>query len=128
MLALRPNKSFDLFCNSLIREMENAGVKPSLNKTYTSSNSYSLTKEKDAVVFQTLATGLNEKDITMCIENKKLHVSSNSEKKGKLISYFDFILPVGDVQAGLTSAELSQGILTVRMPIQEDKKAFNISF
>ena len=127
MLALRPN-SFDLLYNNLLKEVENTGVKTSLKRSYTSSSSYSLVKEKDAVIFQTLATGLNESDIEMCIENKKLHVSGKSEEKGQFISSFDFKLPVGDVQADLTSAELKQGILTIRMPIQEDKKAVNISF
>ena len=127
MLALRPN-SFDLLYNNLLKEVENTGVKTSLKRSYTSSSSYSLVKEKDAVIFQTLATGLNESDIEMCIENKKLHVSGKSEEKGQFISSFDFKLPVGDVQAKNTSAELSQGILTIKMPIKEDKKAVNISF
>ena len=120
MLTLRPN-SFDLLYNSLLNDFD--GSKTSLNKS-----SYSLVKEKDAVVFQTLATGLNESDISMSIENKKLHVSAKPEEKGHFISSFDFKLPVGDVQAKNTSAELSQGILTIRMPIKEDKKAVNISF
>ena len=64
----------------------------------------------------------------MSIENKKLYVSGNSEEKGQFISSFDFKLPVGDVQAKHTSAELSQGILTIRMPIKEDKKSVDISF
>ena len=127
MLTLRPN-SFDLLYNNLLKEVENSGTKTSLKKSYTRSSSYSLVKEKDAVVFQTIATGLNESDITMSIENKKLHVSSKSEEVGQFISSFDFKLPVGDVQAKNTSAELSQGILTIRMPIKEDKKAVNISF
>ena len=127
MLALRPN-SFDLLYNNLLKEVESSGVKSSLKRSYTSSSSYNLVKEKDAVIFQTLATGLNEKDISMCIEDKKLYVSGKSEEKGQFISSFDFKLPVGDVQADLTSAELKQGILTIRMPIQEDKKAVNISF
>ena len=127
MITLRPN-SFDLFYNSLLKEVENTGVKSSLKKSYTGSSSYSLVKEKDAVVFQTLATGLNESDILMSIENKKLHVSASPEERGNFISSFDFKLPVGDVQAKNTSAELSQGILTIRMPIKEEKKAVNISF
>tara|TARA_Y100000592_G_scaffold3363_1_gene4903 strand:+ start:20885 stop:21268 length:384 start_codon:yes stop_codon:yes gene_type:complete len=127
MLTLRPN-SFDLLYNSLLKEVENTGVKSSLKRSYTSSSSYSLVKEKDAVIFQTLATGLNEKDIAMSIEDKKLHVSGKPEEKGQFISSFDFKLPVGDVQADRTSAELTQGILTIRMPIQEDKKAVSISF
>ena len=127
MLTLRPN-SFDLLYNNLLKEVESTGVKSSLKRSYASSSSYSLVKEKDAVVFQTLATGLNESDISMSIENKKLHVSAKPEEKGNFISSFDFKLPVGDVQAKHTSAELSQGILTIRMPIKEDKKAVNISF
>ena len=127
MLALRPN-SFDLLYNNLLKEVENTGVKTSLKRSYTSSSSYSLVKEKDAVIFQTLATGLNESDISMSIENKKLYVNGKSKEKGPFISSFDFKLPVGDVQAKNTSAELSQGILTIRMPIKEDKKAVNISF
>ena len=81
MLTLRPN-SFDLLYNNLLKEVESTGVKSSLKRSYTSSNSYSLVKEKDAVVFQTLATGLNESDISMSIENKKLHVSAKPEEKG----------------------------------------------
>jgi len=127
MLTLRPN-SFDLLYNSLLKEVESTGAKSSLKRSYTSSSSYSLVKEKDAVIFQTLATGLNERDIAMCIEDKKLHVSGKSEEAGKFISSFEFKLPVGDVQADRTSAELTQGILTIRMPIQEDKKAVSISF
>ncbi len=127
MLTLRPN-SFDLLYNNLLKEVESTGVKSSLKKSYTSSSSYSLVKEKDEVIFQTLATGLNEKDITMRIEDKKLYVSSSPEEKGQFISAFDFKLPVGDVQADSTSAELTQGILTIRMPIKEDKKAVSISF
>ena len=127
MLTLRPN-SFDLLYNNLLKEVESTGTKTSLKRSYTSSSSYSLIKEKDAFIFQTLATGLNEKDIKMSIENKKLHVSGSSEEKGQFISSFDFKLPVGDIQADSTSAELTQGILTIRMPIQEDKKAVNITF
>ena len=120
MLALRPN-SFDLLYSSLLNEFD--GSKSSLNKT-----SYSLVKEKDAVIFQTVATGLQEKDIKMSIENKKLYVSGKSESQGQFVSSFSFKLPVGDVQAKNTTAELTQGILTIRMPIKEDKKAVNISF
>ena len=127
MLTLRPN-SFDLLYNSLLREVESTGSKSSLKSFYTSSNSYSLVKEKDAVVFQTLAAGLNERDIAMSIENKKLHVLGKPEDEGRFISSFEFKLPVGDVQADCTSAELRQGILTIRMPIQEDKKAVDINF
>tara|TARA_B100001063_G_C16661520_1_gene501350 strand:- start:436 stop:819 length:384 start_codon:yes stop_codon:yes gene_type:complete len=127
MLTLRPN-SFDLLYNSLLKEAEKSGNKSSLKKSYTHSSTYSLVKEKDTVIFQTLATGLNESDITMSIENKKLHVSSNPVGKGQFISSFKFNLPVGDVQAKNTIAELSQGILTIRMPVNEDKKAVNISF
>ena len=125
-MLTRPN-NFDLFYNSLISEIENSGVKSSLKKK-SSSSSYTLTKEKDEVVFQTIATGLNESDISMSIENKKLHVKGKNSNEGNFVSSFDFKLPVGDVQAKNTSAELSQGILTVRMPIKEDKKAVNISF
>ena len=127
MLTLRPN-SFDLLYNSLLKELESSGTKSSLKKTCMHSSSYTLVKEKDAVIFQTLATGLNEDDIKMSIENKKLHVSSKPQEKGQFISSFEFKLPVGDVQAKNTRAELSQGILTITMPVKEDKKAVNISF
>ena len=121
MLTLRPN-SFDLLYNNFFDDFDCMG-KSSANKT-----SYSLVKEKDNVVFQTLATGLNESDISMSIENKKLYVKGNPEKKGQFVSSFDFKLPVGDVQAKNTNAELSQGILTIRMPVKEDKKSVSINF
>ena len=127
MLTLRPN-SFDLLYNGLLDEMENSGIKTSLKKSYAHSNSYSLTREKDEVIFQTLASGLKEKDITMCIENKKLQVKGKSGEKGQFISSFDFKLPVGDVQASNTAAELSQGILTIRMRLIVDKKSVSINF
>lgn len=127
MLALRPN-SFDLLYNNLINELEASGVKSSLKKSHSYSSSYTLNKEDDAVVFQTLATGLNESDIKMSIENKCLHVQGKPEIKGKFASSFEFKLNVGDVQAKDTVAELSQGILTIRMPIKEEKKSVNISF
>ena len=126
MLTLRPN-SFDLLYNGLISELENNGVKSSLKKTHSHS-SYSLVKEKEDFVFQTLATGLDEKDITMCIENKKLYVSAKSEEKGQFVSSFEFKLPVGDVQENNTKAILHQGILTIRMPLKENKKSVKISF
>ena len=122
MLTLRPH-SFDLLYNNLLNEFDCSGIKASPNKPY-----YSLVKEKDVVIFQTVATGLNEKDIEMCIENKKLYVNGKPEEKGPLTSSFKFKLPVGDVQAKNTSAELSQGILTIRMPVKEDKKSVSINF
>lgn len=127
MLTLRPN-NFDLFYTSLINELESNGIKSSLKKTHKQSTSYDLVKEKDHVVFQTIATGLNENDIVMSIENKKLHVKGKPAEKTKLNSYFEFKIDVGDVQANNTTAELSQGILTIRMPLKEEKKSVNISF
>tara|TARA_B100001063_G_C16582392_1_gene461409 strand:- start:194 stop:574 length:381 start_codon:yes stop_codon:yes gene_type:complete len=126
MLTLRPN-SFDLLYNGLISELENNGVKSSLKKTCGHS-SYSLVKEKDEFVFQTLATGLYEKDITMSIENKKLYVSAKPEEKGQFTSSFDFKLTVGDVQENNTTAILQQGILTIRMPLKESKQSVKINF
>lgn len=120
MLTLRPN-SFDLLYSNLLNDFDT-------NKSNLNKSSYSLVREKDFVVFQTLAAGLNESDIIMSIENKKLHVSGKPKEKGHFESSFDFKLPVGDVQASQTKAELSQGILTIRMPIKEDKKAVNITF
>tara|TARA_B000000557_G_C20736593_1_gene426633 strand:+ start:278 stop:643 length:366 start_codon:yes stop_codon:yes gene_type:complete len=121
MLTLRPN-SFDLLYNNLFDDFD------SMSKSFTNKASYSLVKEKDIVIFQTVATGLNEKDISMSIENKKLYVNGKSKEKGPFISSFDFKLPVGDVQAKNTNAELSQGILTIRMPVKEDKKSVSINF
>jgi len=126
MLTLRPN-SFDLLYNGLISELENNGVKSSLKKTYGHS-SYSLVKEKDEFVFQTLATGLCEKDIAMSIENKKLYVSAKPNEKGQFTSSFEFKLPVGDVQENNTTAVLQQGILTIRMPLKENTQSVKISF
>ena len=120
MLALRPN-SFDILYNNFISDIEG-------NKSSFSKSSYTLVKEKDNVVFQTLATGLNESDISMSIENKKLYVKGKSNSEGQFVSSFDFKLPVGDVQAKNTSAELSQEILTIRMPVKEDKKSVSINF
>ena len=122
MLALRPS-SFDLFYNSLLNDFDCVGSKSTFNK-----NSYSLTKKEDTVVFQTLATGLKESDISMSIENKRLHVKGKPEVQNQFASSFNFKLPVGDIQAKNTTAELSQGILTIRMPIKEDKKAISINF
>lgn len=127
MLTLRPN-NFDLFYNSLINELESSGIKSSLKKTHTHSTSFDLVKEKEHVVFQTIATGLSEKDIVMSIENKKLYVKGKPSEKTKLNSLFEFKIDVGDVQASDTTAELSQGILTIRMPIKEDKKSVSINF
>ena len=121
MLALRPN-SFDLLYNNLFDEFD------SIRKSSINKESYYLSKEKDTVIFQTVAAGLNEKDISMSIENKKLYVNGKSEEKGPFTSSFDFKIPVGDVQAKNTNAELSQGILTIRMPVKEDKKSVSINF
>lgn len=122
MLALSP-KNFDLLYNNLLGEFDYYGNKSSLNKA-----SYSLVKEKDTVIFKTIATGLTESDISMSIENKKLIVKSESSSKDQFISKFDFKIPVGDVQIKNTKANLSKGILTINMPLKEDKKSFEIKF
>jgi len=122
MLSLRPN-TFDLLYSGLLE-----GTDMFAERKNSSLSSYSLTKEKDQVVFKTLASGLSESDITMSIDNKKLLVKGNSETKEQFISNFSFKIPVGDVQAKNTKAELSKGILTIKMPLKEDKKSFDIKF
>ena len=127
MFTLKPY-NFDVLLENLLNDYDKSlgNIKES-NKLYSRNNSYSLTKEKDSIVFQTIATGLSKEDVVMSIENQKLHVSSKG-KEEKFVSNFNYTLYVGDVQPEGAVASLEKGILTISIPVKPEHKAFDIKF
>ncbi len=127
MFTLKPY-NFDVLLENLLNDYDRSlgNVKTS-NKLYSRNNSYSLTKEKDNIIFQTIATGLSKEDVVMSIENQKLNVSSKG-KEEKFVSNFNYTLYVGDVQPEGAVASLERGILTISIPVKPEHKAFDIKF
>ena len=96
---------------------------------FDNSKSYTLKKEKDDLVFKAKAVGLKEKDITMSLEDKYLNIKSNKENNETLVNNIGYSVYVGnDILKDKTSASLKDGLLTVKMPMIEEKKSYKINF
>ena len=94
-----------------------------------SKTKYYLKKEKDNLVFRAAALGLKEDDIIMSIENKHLTVKSKADKSNFFNTDVNYNIYVGeDILRENTSASLEDGILTVTMPVVENKKSHQITF
>ena len=101
-------------------------LKPSLS----SNVGYSLKNEKDRVVFISEAMGLKHNDITMSFKNKHLSVlSKNSNDKSPFVSVLNHNLYIGDnIDKEKVKASLENGVLTIDMPLEKNKKDFDIKF
>jgi len=124
-----------LILRELINEMtpelkeEDAVVKPTL-KTNINSISYSLSNEKNRVVYTAPALGLTRQDITMSIKNRHLRVKSKDVKLTyNFQNAIDHNLYVGEkINREKIEASLENGILTIVMPLKESEKEFTITF
>ena len=93
------------------------------------SSSYRLNNEKDRVVFIAEAMGLVKDDIEMSIKDKHLTVTSKSDNKSHFVSSLNHTIYVGDdIDKDRVTAQLERGVLTISMPLQENKKDFEIKF
>ena len=103
-------------------------LKPITNPV-ASKAKYYLKREKDSLVFRAAALGLKKNDISMSIENKHLTVKSKADKDSFFNTNVNYNIYVGDdILRENTSASLEDGILTVTMPVSENKKVHQITF
>ena len=94
-----------------------------------SNNKYYLKREKESLVFRAAALGLKKDDISMSIENKHLTVKSNNKSDNFFNTNVNYNIYVGeDILRENTSAFLEDGILTITMPVSENKKSHHITF
>ena len=92
------------------------------------ANKYKLEKNKNNIVYKTTAVGLSEDDINMTIKDK--HLLINSKKSNEIFSSnINHSVYVGDeiISEGI-DANLSKGILTIKMPLSESKRDYKINF
>lgn len=92
------------------------------------ANKYKLEKNKNNIVYKTTAVGLSEDDINMTIKDK--HLLINSKKSNEIFSSnINHSIYVGDeiISEGI-DANLSKGILTIKMPLSESKRDYKINF
>tara|TARA_B000000557_G_C20779613_1_gene445871 strand:+ start:1096 stop:1494 length:399 start_codon:yes stop_codon:yes gene_type:complete len=94
-----------------------------------STSKYDVKKEKDSIVFRAEAMGLKKSDIEMSVKNKHLVVKSKTEGKDLFASRIDCSVYVGDdVSLPDSTAELDFGVLTITLPIKENKLDTTINF
>ena len=103
-------------------------INPVYNTT-SSKSKYYLKREKDSLVFRTAAVGIKEEDVSMSIDNKHLVIKSKTKKDNFFNTTIDYNVYVGDdIKREKTTASLQDGILTVKMPVVDTKKSYEISF
>ena len=112
-----------LFLEDILNErLERVGSKEN------TANKYKLEKNKNNIVYKTTAVGLSEDDINMTIKDK--HLLINSKKSNEIFSSnINHSIYVGDeiISEGI-DANLSKGILTIKMPLSESKRDYKINF
>ena len=100
--------------------------------TYNSEYSrYKLYEENNNIIYKCLAPSFEEKDLDIKIDNKTLVIKSTIADNEKLDfnCFSDQALKLKKaVDPDTSYAALSQGVLTVTMPIREDLKTSNIKF
>lgn len=96
----------------------------------THSSSYMLKEEEGALVFNCIALNVTKENLSITFKDRKLIVKTASEIKD--LPYFTPInlsLPLKkDIDVESSFADLSNGVLTIKMPLKEDSREKKINF
>jgi len=118
------NTAFDSLINDTLRLTNNTQIS-------SSKFSYKLFEEDNNIIFKCLATGLSEEDLDINFKDKMLQIKTVNED----ISDYSFFTSINkkfslfkDIDAGNSFAKLDKGILTITMPLKENKEDLKINF
>ena len=119
--------TIDTMLNSILKEYDYMSY---YNGTKRNLNAYKLTQEDNRLIFKCLATGLSEDDIKISFDDKKLYIKSSKEQEEKDFgtSFNDSIYLRKKIDPKESYAKLSQGILTIKMPLLDKGGKQEISF
>ena len=96
----------------------------------THTSSYTLKEDEGALIFNCIALSVAKENLSITFKDRKLTVKTTSEAKD--LPYFTPInlsLPLKkDIDIESSYADLSNGVLTIKMPLKEDSREKKIEF
>ena len=103
--------------NSFFKDLTGSNYYRSYDNLF--SNNCNLKKEEERYVYSTVATGLNEEDLDISIDNNFLVVKSNSDSNNNLFSNINQRIKLQtSVDSENITANLDRGILTLYVPFK----------